>query len=406
MSDNISYFYNALTGDEIENLSQGRIKRMSPYAAAGMIGSWMVETGSDDLSDLDVVERGNNNKGRGISQYTDVRRGPYDKARQEAINQGIDPNSAEFQFRYFVDEYMGKHDPPTGESLIGWTGSLENLPKFTSVTQAARHFTDNYFRPSTPHLDRRINSGETIFQRFGNGGPQTPKTQLSPIFDGKWVQKLGKKFGDNASIGTVFSKDPAKNAKLMSKLDKRAAKALGDIYDFQQGRGDKKLTKKGWKYLEKTGISNFAGAFGINDKRSLVQSINNGSAFKMPSALTTFNPSDIYKQNSNFSEALNAQYERLGSIGSQMGKLFVDKSNSYGTKAFELSTKNVADINNRAYADAGSREAISDAAGVYGGAAQTKAAEGGNDYGEKAMNMDTTTINQAAYGSSQPNLAG
>jgi hypothetical protein len=229
---------------------------------------------------------------------------------------------------------------------------------------------------------------------------------LSPIFDGKWIQKLGKKFGDNASIGTVFDKSPAKNAKLMSKLDKRAAKALGAIYDFQQGGGDRKLSKKGWKYLEKTGISNFAGAFGINDKRSLVQSNNNGNTFKMPSALTTFNPSDIYKQNSSFSEALNAQYERLGSIGSQMGKLFVDKANSYGTKAFELSTKNVADINNRAYADAGSREAISDAAGVYGGAAQVKAAEGGDDYGEKAMNMDTTTINQAASGTSAPNVAG
>jgi hypothetical protein len=255
-------------------------------------------------------------------------------------------------------------------------------------------------------LDRRTTSGESVYQRFLNVGPQTPKPGLSPIFNGKWLKNLGKKFGDNASIGTVFSKDPTKNAKLMSKLDKRAAKALGAIYDFQQGRGDKKLTKKGWKYLEKTGISNFAGAFGINDKRSLVQSNNNGNTFKMPSALTTFNPSDIYKQNSSFSEALNAQYERLGSIGSQMGKLFVDKANSYGTKAFELSTKNVADINNRAYADAGSREAISDAAGVYGGAAQVKAAEGGDDYGEKAMNMDTTTINQAAYGTSAPNVAG
>jgi len=216
MSDNISYFYNALTGDEIENLSQGRIKRMSPYAAAGMIGSWMVETGSDDLSDLDVVERGNNNKGRGISQYTDVRRGPYDKARQQAISQGIDPNSAQFQFRYFVEEYMGKHDPAPGKSLIGWTGSLENLPKFTSVTQAARHFTDNYFRPSTPHLDRRISSGDRVYQRLGIGGTQTPKPQpqpaetISPVFDDKWVKK------------------------------------------------------KGWQFLEKIGITNSAGPFGIN----------------------------------------------------------------------------------------------------------------------------------------------
>jgi hypothetical protein len=168
MSDNVKYFYNALTGDEIENLSQGRIKRLSSYAASGLIGCWIVETGSNDLTNLDVVERGNNNAGRGLSQYSHSRRGPYDKARQQAIGQGIDPNSAQFQFRYFVEEYMGKHDPAPGKSLIGWTRSLENLPKFTSVGQAAKHFTDNYFRPSIPHLDRRTTSGESVYKRFNH----------------------------------------------------------------------------------------------------------------------------------------------------------------------------------------------------------------------------------------------
>jgi len=275
MSDNISYFYNALTGDEIEKLSGGKIKRMSPYAAAGLIGSWMVETGSDDLSNLDVVERGNNNKGRGISQYTDVRRGPYDRARQQAISQGIDPNSAQFQLRYFVEEYMGKHDPPTGESLIGWSRSLENLPKFSSVAEAATHFTNNYFRPSEPHLDRRITSGDSIYQRFLNApktGPQTPKPQpanvLSPIFSGKWLQKLGQKFGDNASIGSVFGSNEQKNARLMSKLDKRAARALETVYNVQNGNFDqvnKKQFKKGWKYLKKTGLTNVLSKFGIQE---------------------------------------------------------------------------------------------------------------------------------------------
>ena len=226
MSDNISYFYNALTGDEIEKLSQGRIKRMSPKAAAALIGSWMVETGSDDLSALDVVERGNNNAGRGISQYTDVRRGPYDRERQKAISQGIDPNSPQFQLRYFVEEYMGKHDPPTGESLIGWSRSLENLPKFSSVAEAATHFTDNYFRPSEPHLDRRIASGDRVHQRFGNAGPQTPKPQLSPIF--------------------AQTQKP------------QPAETLSPVFD------DKWVKKKGWTFLEKIGITNSDGPFGIN----------------------------------------------------------------------------------------------------------------------------------------------
>ena len=305
MSDNISYFYNALTGDEIENLSQGRIKRMSPYAAAGLIGSWMVETGNEDLANLDVVEVGNNNAGRGLSQYSHSRRGPYDKARQQAISQGVDPNSAQFQFRYFVEEYMGKHDPAPGKSLIGWTGSLENLPKFSSVAEAARHFTNNYFRPSTPHLDRRINSGETIFQRFGNVGPQTPKPDLSPIFNGKWIQKLGKKFGDNASIGTVFGADEQKNARLMSKLDSRAASALETVYNVQQGNFDqvnKKQLKKGWKYLKQTGLTNILTKFGIQE--NVMQIAKKGGYGNV-----TNNTATAFKQGMDFFKDLGKQQQ-------------------------------------------------------------------------------------------------
>jgi hypothetical protein len=311
MSDNISYFYNALTGDEIESLSQGKIKRLSPYAAAGLIGSWMVETGNQDLANLDVVERGNNNAGRGLSQYSHSRRGPYDRARQQAISAGEDPNSAAFQFRYFVEEYMGKHDPAPGKSLIGWTRSLENLPKFTSVAQAAKHFTDNYFRPSTPHLDRRTSSGESIYRRFLNApktGPQTPKPQppsLSPIFSGKWVDKLVKKFGPNATVGSVFVQNEQKNARLMSKLDKRAYSALESVWNVQNGNFDqvnKKQFKKGWKYLKKTGLTNVLSKFGIQD--NVMKMAKKGGYGK-----ATNNTATAFKQGMDFFKDLGTKQQ-------------------------------------------------------------------------------------------------
>jgi hypothetical protein len=159
---NVRHAYDFLTGDGIVDRSGGKLKPMSPASASGLIGSWMVETGSDDLSNLDVVEQGNNQAGRGISQWSHSRRGPYDQARQAAINSGIDPNSIDFQLGYAVDEYTGVHDPKPGQSLIGWTDSFENHSQHDSPAAAATGFTNDYFRPSKPHLDRRIEAAERV----------------------------------------------------------------------------------------------------------------------------------------------------------------------------------------------------------------------------------------------------
>lgn len=170
MSQNIKYLMGALTSSVIEKMSGGKIKRLSPKAAAGLIGSWIVETGSKDLSNLDVVEKVAG-AGRGLSQYTGARRTAYDLARAKALRNGANPNSVQWQLQYFVDEYTGKHDHVAGgKSLIGWTRSLENLPNFKSARDAAKHFTSNYFKPGVPHLDRRMQEAERIGGSVGNGG--------------------------------------------------------------------------------------------------------------------------------------------------------------------------------------------------------------------------------------------
>ena len=151
---NKAWFMNALQSSQIENASGGRIKRLNKMQASGMIGSWIVETGDPTLQNIDVVERGNGGAGRGLSQYTGVRRQGYDRARAQALRNGQDVNSREWQFQYFVDEYLGKHDI-NGASMIGWTRSLENIPEMSSAADYAQYFTDQYFRPGTPHMERR-----------------------------------------------------------------------------------------------------------------------------------------------------------------------------------------------------------------------------------------------------------
>lgn len=179
-TDNVKQIFGTLTSNKITEMSGGKIPQMTPQQAAGLMGSWVVETGKPGLQGLDVVERGNNNAGRGLSQYSHSRRPGYDAARQEAISQGIDPNSAQFQMKYFAEEYAGVHDPAPGKSLIGWTKVMENAPANMTPAQASKYYTGSaqsgtgYFRPSTPHYDQRANAADQIYGMYNKGTLSMP----------------------------------------------------------------------------------------------------------------------------------------------------------------------------------------------------------------------------------------
>ena len=67
-SPNADYIYQTLTSDSITKMSGGKIPKMTPEQASGLMGSWIVETGDPSLTNLDVVEK-NARAGRGLSQY-------------------------------------------------------------------------------------------------------------------------------------------------------------------------------------------------------------------------------------------------------------------------------------------------------------------------------------------------
>ena len=172
-TNNVRRAYDFLTGDGIVDRSGGSLQSMTPEAASGLIGNWVVETGSPDLTNLDVVERNNNQAGRGLSQWSHSRRGPYDAARDAAIKAGVDPNSMDFQLGYFVDEYTGKHDGDGG-SLIGWTESVENHGQSDNLTAATTGFQNDYFRPTTPHQQRRIQAAQRVHAQMTAPQPVQP----------------------------------------------------------------------------------------------------------------------------------------------------------------------------------------------------------------------------------------
>ncbi len=170
-----------LTSGQAQKESGGKLPKFTPEQAAGLIGSWIVETGRPNLKGLDIVEKGAG-LGRGLSQYTGERRIAYDKARASALKSGQDPNSIQWQLKYFVQEYMGKHDLKPGASLSGWTRVFEKSPAKGSPEFFAKYFTGSaasgqgYFRPSEPHLDRRQNAAKQVYTLF-----QTPPTPPPPV---------------------------------------------------------------------------------------------------------------------------------------------------------------------------------------------------------------------------------
>jgi hypothetical protein len=166
-----------LTSGQAQTESGGKLPKFTPEQAAGLIGSWIIETGKPSLKGLDIVEKGAG-LGRGISQYTGERRIAYDRARAAALKAGEDPNSIQWQLRYFTQEYIGKHDLKPGASLSGWTRIFESAPAKGSPGFFAQYFTGSadsgqgYFRPSVPHLERRQNAAQQVFQLYNN--PPTP----------------------------------------------------------------------------------------------------------------------------------------------------------------------------------------------------------------------------------------
>ena len=188
------FLYNYLTSKDGYAKDYG-LPVMSHQQAAGVMGSVAVETGSQDLSQLDVVEK-NAKAGRGMMQYTGPRRKAYDAARAKALQGGEDPNSMAWQVKYMAEEYKGKHDPAPGKSLVSWSKPLEKFSagKHKTAGDAAKAFTGSaasgqgYLRPGVPHFDKRMQAAEGFASIYAGRGALEPlkgagtsgKTQSTP----------------------------------------------------------------------------------------------------------------------------------------------------------------------------------------------------------------------------------
>ena len=176
--------------------------KWEPEFASAWLGQAVAETGDPTLSKLDVVER-DAGKGRGMFQYTDHRRWPYDRARSKAIQQGKDVNDITWQIDYalhqdnpglrFDELREGLTDPnknykfqPNWGTALGISPSNQRYKnKFkdaNSLMKAygtdkvgayTRALTGEYTRPGVIHLEKREKAARKIlsdYNKWKNSG--------------------------------------------------------------------------------------------------------------------------------------------------------------------------------------------------------------------------------------------
>lgn len=156
----VETLHDGFTTYKMNDLSNGSITPMSRTSASALTGNYIVETGDPTLSKTDVVEV-DAGEGRGLAQYTGARRGPYDQTRLVYIKEVGDPNDIGFQMNHAALEYDGAFDK-NGKSLSGFTGALSGETDGMSLPQAATHFRKDFFRPSVPHNNRRIDAAKEV----------------------------------------------------------------------------------------------------------------------------------------------------------------------------------------------------------------------------------------------------
>ena len=184
---NILQAHRYLTSTQVVRDSGGAIPRpLSSEMASGLLGSMIVESGSADLSQLDVVERGSG-AGRGALQYTGWRRQAYDAARQRQLEVGGNPNELAWQLLYMAQEYAGYHDEfGNGNSLSGFTRAFEQPDRAITPEDASFMLTRDYLRPATgsEHYDRRATEARRVQDFIDQQKSIRQQEQSSNLFSG------------------------------------------------------------------------------------------------------------------------------------------------------------------------------------------------------------------------------
>lgn len=131
-------------------------KGWSPTQAAALVGNLQVES----FEDLRTGALGDADTAYGIGQWRGSRQNSLIDFAQ--IN-GLDINDRATQLAFIEEELGGK----TGDPAQKRAGDALRNYKGTDVNAATQLVSDTYFRPKTPHMDKRISYAKAILDQQG-----------------------------------------------------------------------------------------------------------------------------------------------------------------------------------------------------------------------------------------------
>ena len=154
-----------------------RNKGFTAAQTAGLIGNFIVESGSDPINPAAVQYGGG--PGRGIAQWEGARR---DALYAYANSRGLPWYNLQLQLDFVWKEFMGTENY-----------AYQKLKATTTVDGAAVAVRQYYERPSVHNDSARISWARTIYSRY-TGGTTTPGETSFPT----------KRYGDTGSAVTTL----------------------------------------------------------------------------------------------------------------------------------------------------------------------------------------------------------
>lgn len=146
-----------------------REQGMPDHVAAGLVGNLMQESGAD----INPAAVGDNGNSFGAPQLNGPRRIAYMGFAKE---RGVDPTDFRTQLDYLI------HEGKTSEK-----GAWDAIMAATTPEDAARVASEKFWRPGTPHLERRMGYATSIFKNRPASEAAMPAQAAAPT-QWRWFQ--------------------------------------------------------------------------------------------------------------------------------------------------------------------------------------------------------------------------
>jgi hypothetical protein len=176
-------------------------KGAPPHVAAGLAGNFMQESGPS----INTTAVGDNGNAFGAGQWNGPRRRELQAYAQE---NGLDVNDLGTQLEFSWQE-MQTTERSAWEAIMG-TETAE---------EAARVASERYWRPGTPHIERRQDYARTVFEAMSN--PEIPADVRERIGNGLGMDPEPAPESEESAPAQPETSEPVEPAELSAGLDTR-----------------------------------------------------------------------------------------------------------------------------------------------------------------------------------------